>query len=130
MAWIASRRARAVTARGQIGSIVIQLNQIFIDQPELRPYFIESGKLPKGQEQKAKALASMYLNILESIWSLRGALDANERLAWVKYIQHQIKTVPIVNDLYQRQKDWYPNINRVMEKTYADKHGYSPKKKY
>jgi hypothetical protein len=114
-AWVSSKRARKVTASGQIGAALIELNQIFIEQPELRPYFIEGGKLPRGQEQKAKALASMYLNILETTWSMEGSMNHNEQDSWTKYIRHQIRTVPIVNNLYEKQKEWYPNLNNIMK---------------
>ncbi|HSX30467.1 MAG TPA: hypothetical protein VLE99_00945 [Candidatus Saccharimonadales bacterium] len=115
-AWISNKRARKISASGQISSLLIELNRIFVGQPELRPYFIEGGKLPKGQEQKAKALASMYLNILEMIWSMEDTMNKPERLAWAKYIHHQIRSVPIVHNLYKRQEEWYPNLIRTMGK--------------
>jgi hypothetical protein len=115
-AWISNKRARTVSANGQIGSILIQLNHIFINQPELRPYFMEGGKLPKGQEQKAKAVASMYLNILEAAWSMEGDMSNQDRTAWLNYIPHQIRSVPIINDLYESQREWYSNLNRIMDK--------------
>ncbi len=116
-AWVSNKRAREINANGQIGSILIELNQIFVNQPELRPYFLEGGKLPKGQEQKAKAQASMYLNILETVWSMENILDNHERASWTKYIRHQIRSVPIVNDLYELQQEWYPHLNRMVDKT-------------
>jgi hypothetical protein len=115
-AWISNKRARTVSANGQIGAILIQLNRIFIEQPELRPYFIEGGKLPKGQEQKAKALASMYLNTLDMVWSMEEVMNDNDRTAWLKYIHHQIRSVPIINNLYESQREWYSNLNRIMGK--------------
>jgi hypothetical protein len=115
-AWISNKRARTVNANGQIGSILIQLNRIFVEQPELRPYFIEGGELPKGQEQKAKALASMYLNIMETVWSMEEIMNNNDRAAWLKYIRHQIRSVPIVDELYESQREWYSNLDRVMDK--------------
>jgi hypothetical protein len=114
-AWVSNRRAREVNANGQIATLLIQLNQIFVDQSDLRPYFIEGGKLPKGQEQKARALASMYLNILEAIWSLENVMDKQEQIAWRKYTHYQIRSVKIVNDLYTRQEEWYPNLSRMMD---------------
>jgi hypothetical protein len=116
MAWIANKRARTVNANGQIGSILLQLNRIFVEQPELRPYFIEGGKLPKSQEQKAKALASMYLNTLETIWSMEEIMNDSDRAAWIKYIPHQTRTVPIINELYESQREWYSNLTRIMDK--------------
>ncbi|HSX44962.1 MAG TPA: hypothetical protein VLF39_02515 [Candidatus Saccharimonadales bacterium] len=116
-AWISNKRMRTINANGQIGSILIELNQIFINQPELRPYFIEGGKLPKGQEQKAKALASMYLNILDTVWSMEEIMDNNDRVAWLKYIRHQIKSVPIINNLYESQREWYSNLNNIIDKS-------------
>lgn len=115
-AWISNRRARIVNANGQIGSILIQLNRIFIEQPELRPYFIEGGKLPKGQEQKAKALASMYLNTLDTVWSMEEVMNNNDRAAWSKYIHYQIRSVPIIDQLYESQREWYSNLTRIMDK--------------
>ena len=114
MAWISNKRARTVNANGQIGAILIQLNRIFIDQPEFRPYFIEGGELPEGQEQKAKALASMYLNILETVWSMEEVMNDKDRAAWLKYIHHQIRSVPIINQLYESQQEWYSNLERIM----------------
>ena len=35
-AWVSSKRIRKVSASGQIGSALIQLNQIFVNQPEQR----------------------------------------------------------------------------------------------
>jgi hypothetical protein len=113
-AWSSNKRARAISANGQIGAILIQLNRIFIEQPELRPYFIEGGALPKGQEQKAKALASMYLNTLDMVWSMEEVMSDNDRAAWRKYIPHQIRSVPIVNELYESQREWYSNLDKVV----------------
>lgn len=115
-AWISGKRARKVSVSGQIGLSLIEINQIFINQPELRPYFIEGGKLPKGQEQKAKALTSMYLNILETVWAMEGSMNNDEQVSWTKYIRHQIRSVPIVNELYEKQIEWYPNLNDIMNK--------------
>ena len=115
-AWISYKRERKVNANGQIGSILIQLNRVFIDQPELRPYFIEGGKLPKGQEQKAKAVASMYLNILDTVWAMEEVMNDNDRAAWLKYIHHQIISVPIIDQLYESQREWYSNLTRIMDK--------------
>lgn len=115
-AWISNKRERTISANGQIGSILIQLNRIFIELPELRPYFIEGGKLPKGQEQKAKALASMYLNTLDMVWSMEEVMNDNDRAAWLKYIPHQIRSVPIIDQLYESQREWYSNLNRIMDK--------------
>jgi len=114
-AWVSNKRERIVSANGQIGSILIQLNRIFIEQPELRPYFIEGGKLPRGQEQKAKALASMYLNTLDTVWSMEEVMNDSDRAAWLKYIPYQIRSVPIINQLYESQREWYSNLNRIMD---------------
>ncbi len=114
-AWIAAKHTRKISANGQIGAILIQMIQIFVEQPELRPYFLEEGKLPKGQEQKAKALASMLLNILETVWSMESVMTDAERTAWSKYVRYQIKSVPIVHDLYKTQKEWYAHLNMLMD---------------
>ncbi len=115
-AWWGVRKTRTLNVYHQTGITMVQLNQIFIEQPELRPYFIENGKLPKGLEQKAKALASLMLNDFEIIFSLDSALGKKERRAWKLYADHQIKKVPIAHELYKQNGKWYPNLVRVMEK--------------
>ncbi|MEI9914061.1 MAG: hypothetical protein WDN66_03710 [Candidatus Saccharibacteria bacterium] len=114
LAWFMAHRTRALTTYYQINSSLIELNQIFIDSPELRPYFMEGGKLPKGQEQKAKALASLILNTFEAICSQKITLGEVEHASWKGYITHQIKSVKIVNDAYQTEKEWYPNITAMI----------------
>jgi len=46
---------------------------------------------------------------------MEGSMNNNEQISWTKYIRHQIRTVPIVNDLYEKQKEWYPNLNYILD---------------
>jgi len=116
MVWVANKRMRRISANGQIGSLLIQLNHLMVEEPDLRPYFVEGGKLPRGKEQKAKALASMYLNLLETIWSFEGTMNDVDKTAWIKYINFQVRKVPIVNDMYEAQREWYSNLNKILDK--------------
>ena len=115
ISWRMSKKQLTTFTYHNIGISYISLNQIFIDNPELRPYFIEGGKLPNGQTQKAKAIAAMILNILESTWSQNDAMGKTEARSWQKYIEHQIRSVKIVNDLYEEQKEWYPSLAEVLD---------------
>lgn len=115
IAWYMARRTRSLSTYFQTNSSLVQLNQIFIDYPDLRSYFIEGGKLPKNQAQKAKAIGSLILNTLEAVASQEIAMGRNELDAWKGYIKHQIRSVKIINELYESQKQWYPHLTNIIE---------------
>jgi hypothetical protein len=115
-AWLQARRASTLDIYSRTGDTYIQLNKVFIKNPELRPYFVEGEKkLPKGQEQKAKAVAIMMVNVLEQIWSQRGSMGKKERAAWEDYINKQVRSVELVNNAYKWKKDWYPNLKQILK---------------
>lgn len=117
-AWAVAKRASTLGTYGRVGESLIRLNGIFVDNPELRPYFIDGKKsYPKGQENKAKAIAVMMLNIFEEIWSQRLAMGREERLAWGEYIANQIQSVRLIRQSYQEKSSWYPNLKRLIEPT-------------
>ena len=116
-AWINVKRATTLNTYSRVGDSLIKLNQIFVDAPQLRPYFIEGKKqIPKGQEDKARAIAVMVLNILENIWSQRQAMGKEECEAWKRYISHQIQSVELVNNAYKEREDWLPNLKQAVKK--------------
>jgi hypothetical protein len=115
-AWLQAKRASTLDIYSRTGDTYIQLNKIFVRNPQLRPYFVEGEKrLPRGEEQKAKAIAIMMINILEQIWSQRASMGKKERLAWEDYINQQVHSVALVNDAYQQRKDWYPNLKLILK---------------
>ncbi len=113
-AWWQARQAAAFDAYQGIGTLLVPLNQVFVDHPELGPYFLEGGTLPNGSDQKAKAVASMILNILEAVCSQEQAMGREERKAWKSYTAHEVTSVAMINDIYTDRPEWYPNIERVL----------------
>ncbi len=94
----------------------MRLNQIFIDEPSLRPYFFEvEESIPKGMEQKAKAIAWATLNIYESIWARRSSMDKDVETAWRHYICEHVPRVPLLRSIYSEHRDWYPTLKQIVK---------------
>lgn len=111
------RRGATLGTYNKVGESLIRLNSIFVENPELRPYFFEGKKsYPKSQENKAKAIAIMMLNIFEEIWSQRNAMGNEERRAWEEYINSQIESVELIRKSYKEKSDWFPNLKKLKTK--------------
>ncbi len=117
-AWWQARRATMLDTKNRVGEALLKINQIFVDDPLLWPYFFEGKKpIPQAHEARAKAIATIMINIFEEIWSQRDGMTPAEERSWGSYIRHQVQSADIINVAYKRERDWYPNLQGLLEKS-------------
>jgi hypothetical protein len=100
-----------------------ELQQIFVERPELWPYFyhgrdFEPDTLPETAAQlEAIALLKLdYFELIEMIY--RTDLMDQENVAGTRaYILHSIENSPVLRRVYERHRDWYPKLQRYFGQT-------------
>lgn len=94
-------------------SLVTDLDKVFIDHPQLYPYFYECKELeldPNDKESKrVVAAAMMMLDVLDmaAMQSTENKLDWGDPEAWDRWIFDQFVRSPILRKTLKEHEGWY-----------------------
>jgi hypothetical protein len=112
---ISNAIARA-TVISNASSNLHQAFQIFIERPELRPYFYESKDPPLRGYKRARIImaAEMLGDIFEDGLVAHRLLPTSRTSdAWARYCGLVLTASPIMNEIMQRNSDWWPRLREA-----------------
>jgi hypothetical protein len=122
---ISNAIARA-TVINNASSNLHQIFQIFIERPELRPYFYESKDPPlRGYKRTRIIMAAEILGdifedglvvhrLLPTSRSPEALLHASRSSnAWIGYCRLVLTSSPIMNEIMQHNRGWWPKLREV-----------------
>jgi hypothetical protein len=102
-----------------------QVFSLFVEYPELRPYFYESKRPPLRGHKRTRifAVAEIFADILEE------GLSANRLVRtvrlyeeWPLYCAHMLTTSPALNEIMQQHPDWWQLLRALQSRsTYQSK---------
>src|SRR6266404_5285457 len=114
---ILTRQARLATY-ASIANTLSMTKQIFIEHPDLRPYFYDELEMAKNDPRysQAQAVGEHLLDFFDGILLL-GNTAHWDRKFWVKYIMDCFRQSPILRDCLKDTGDWYtPTLTSLMNK--------------
>lgn len=113
------------------------ISRIFLDHPNLRPYFYDGKPLDKTDPNfnAVMAVSEMYLDFIEGfqddyVFALPGmAKDGESRLLWDKYFKDMFASSPALRTYAKEKQNWYstdfaayaPTENRQLKHIAASK---------
>ena len=120
--------ANLATVYQNTTEIMRDIEKIFIEHPNWRPYFYENKKLsPKNRDYKRLIpLAEMYVDFMDLVLVLKYTTsqhsDGSESLiagkwsGWLKYFKYIYENSPIVRDYWRENCEWYPqDLHELLE---------------
>jgi hypothetical protein len=131
--------------------LACKADELFLDHPELRPYFYDRWPLPDEildppapapwppspddvARSQLLAAAEYYLDLLESIWDNVAPLPDDDRESWREWIHDMFESGPILVAYFERYHWWYPTLKGMLQAeidadrcTAPDRHGYAAK---
>jgi hypothetical protein len=93
-----------------------QIFQIFIERPELQPYFYESKDPPlRGHKRARIIMAAVILGDIFEDGLVAHRLLPTSRTsdAWARYCGLVLTTSPIMNEIMQRNPNWWPELREA-----------------
>ena len=130
---IAAWQTRAVAQQAEISNRLSQasvisnssnnLRQIFLlfmEDPELRPYFYESKNPPSHGDKRTRLivvsemLGDMFEDGLVTHRLVRSIRSSD---AWVKYCSTVLAASPILKEIMELHPDWWPWLRRLAPRT-------------
>ena len=116
IAWLIGRRTLRITTYRSATDLMLEVDRIFVDHPQLRKYF-HDGKpcaKTKADYNLVQAVAELELDVLECIWDSRKSYTKDDQESWAKYICGALES-PAVKDMYEDPANagWYPTLDRL-----------------
>jgi hypothetical protein len=103
-------QTQALTTQSVLGQL-FQLDDLFIKNSELRPYFYDGKEMAKEDKNYSKtlAIAEFQLDFFDSFLTQSQylTLDDEERKNWDKYIEDSFSTSPIMCERLKNAPGWY-----------------------
>jgi hypothetical protein len=94
----------------QIAHQFIRLDEFFVKNPDLRPYFYAAAELPPDElnRQRALATAELVADLAESCVAVNDVLGARQSGDWDQYFRHLYETSPALREFWSEHGYLYP----------------------
>ncbi|MDI3263171.1 hypothetical protein [Aerosticca soli] len=98
----------------EVGSTILQ---IFIANPECRPYFYDDKPIPDEEPLRSKVLAIVELvcDLMENVILNRHALDAETYKVWVLYMQGLFNRSPTMRAFLAFENEGYRYSRQLLD---------------
>lgn len=97
-----------------IAAHTMEMDRIFVDRPELRPYFYSNKPIDEADKvyDQVMAVAEHELDLFDSIYTQLGYIPDDEdkdedRETWRRYFAASFAKSPALCKRYYANKDWY-----------------------
>lgn len=94
----------------------VEIDKIFIDNPELRKYFyynnIYYGNKTSELYDKISSIAEMFFDFADSVNTQIECMPKKKSYpweTWKKYFKDLYKRSPILREYWENNKQWYPD---------------------
>lgn len=102
-------------------SKAFEMQRVFIDHPELWPYFHHGRDVePDGPPEtiaKLEAVALLRLDYYDLVATIRDVnlLQEEEAAAYEAFMRHGAESSPFMRRIFARHREWYPRLQPFFE---------------
>lgn len=91
---------------------MMEIDRLFFEHPELRPYFYENQPLPDDPREmtRIEALAELFMDFLDMVIVLETTTPPEMNIPWAEwqdYIAELYLSSPAIRHFYHANRDWY-----------------------
>jgi hypothetical protein len=115
-----SNAIAGVSALNTVLSSLREVYMVFIDHPELRPYFYGGREMPRSRRlrRQVSTIAEMLADVLESGLLQYRLVPASESFEiWENYCRYMLARSPALHALARKYPEWWPELNHFSDET-------------
>jgi hypothetical protein len=109
----------AVQAMEALSSSLQRVNLLFVEKPELRPYFYDKGEIPRDTElrNQVSALAEVMADYLETSLYTEDYLpdfykeNGKDLRNWIRFLREKS---PVLIDVIETYPSWWPRLRLTL----------------
>src|SRR5215211_6744392 len=96
-------------------TLIIEIDRVFIDHPEMWKYFNDCEPTPPKGETKGdrvRVVAMTMANVLDHIVEHRRKMKCETRDSWLRYIAEAYEKSPVLQEVLAEHDTWWPALQR------------------
>jgi hypothetical protein len=106
----------SVTTYQGATQLMLEVDRIFLNHPELRPFFYDDVEpTPDVDRNLINAAVEFMLDAFECIWDQRPHFSAPDYDSWAEYIVDRFGTSPVLRQFYRDHAGWYPTLDSLLK---------------
>ncbi|MET8283406.1 hypothetical protein [Micromonospora sp. NPDC005174] len=96
--------------------LFLEVDRLFLAQPDLRPYFYDGVQLAEDDvdRHRVEAAAELVLDVFEWIWRRQEELSHRDQEGWRHYILEMLDASPELCRFHHRHPAWHPWVNEIL----------------
>ena len=121
----AERRALETQTNWQMYETSISILTVFVENPELRPYFYDGRPAPTEEPLRSRvlAVAELVADHLESVVLSQDVVEARTNAVWVRYMQGLYRRSPVLRGFLAPESEGYRYAEAFLALLQADAPG-------
>ncbi len=106
-----ARQTLQFAAAEHLYSRMHDIHKLFLDRPELRPYFYERVRPGRwsGHKRKAEVMAELLADFFQQVFLELNTLPLQTRAGWREYMSHVLRHSPTLLNFVESHRAWYPS---------------------
>lgn len=99
---------------------MMSIDRLFVEHPELRPYFYGSKPSPSEEldRERVAATCELFLDFMDNVVGQTRHIPEYLTGPWQEYFQSIASTSPSLREFWRTNRDWYDdNMRRLLDST-------------
>ena len=103
--------ANRATVYQSVPQLMIEIDRLFVDRPELKPYFYRNKPISKDdpEYERVMSVAEILLDFMDFVTAVEPALPEYDWDSWKCYFQELAGTSPALRLYWEECGHWYPD---------------------
>lgn len=104
--------ATQASAYHNLAQSMMEIDHIFFDNPELRPFFYGNSFPPEDDRVSARVriLAEMIVDFMDNAMVQGSLMEGYEWAEWETYFRDMFCTSPAIRDFWRAHRHWYSDL--------------------
>lgn len=107
-----SANANRATIYQSVPLLAFDIDRLFIDRPELKPYFYRAKPLDRDDPEydRVMTVAELFTDLMDYVTVVEPALPEYEWGSWKCFFRELVETSPALQQFLQEYGHWYPKV--------------------
>jgi hypothetical protein len=112
-----AKRGSENNAYDRATDLLLQIDRVIIEHPEVRPYFYDNQDLQPDDPiaPRVEAVAELILDAFEWIWRRQRGLNLKDQEGWRRYILECLDSSTTLCSYHKRHSEWYPAVESILK---------------
>jgi hypothetical protein len=97
-----------------VTTLFVSVSRVFIEYPDMQKYFYARATPEDDDFDRAHAIAVTMADAMDHVVEHLSLMSSSSQRAWKAYISETYSTSPVLEELLQAHKCWWPKLQKQL----------------